>query len=215
MRLILFGPPGVGKGTQAKLLAAKLHIHHISTGDLLREAVTAGTELGRKAKSIMDAGQLVSDDIMVGIIRDVLSSKKCASGFILDGFPRTVPQAEALNALLIELKLTIDSVINMDVKEESIVDRLSKRLTCRSCGKIYNVTIDAIPKGAKCPKCGGELYLRDDDKPETIKKRLQVYSVSTAPVKEYYQRSGLLRDVDASGTVEEVSAAIVALLNHR
>jgi adenylate kinase len=182
MRLILFGPPGVGKGTQAKLLSTRMGIPHISTGDMLREAVASGTELGKKAKSVMDAGQLVSDEIMIGIIRDVLLSTKCAKGFILDGFPRTVPQADALAKLLKELSLVLDAVINMEIEEGSVIRRLSSRLTCRSCGRIYNTMIDTLSDATRCPSCGGELYQRDDDKPETIKKRLAVYASSTQPV---------------------------------
>ena len=215
MRLILFGPPGVGKGTQAKLLSVQLHVPQISTGDMLREAVTAGTELGRKAKTIIDTGQLVSDDIMIGIIRDVLQSDKCRNGFILDGFPRTVPQATALTCLLQELSLKLDSVINMEIDEEEVVRRLGKRLTCRNCGRIYNLIIDNLADQTKCPNCGGELYQRDDDKPETVRKRLSVYAQSTAPVKEYYRGLGLLQNVNGAGSVESINKAIVALLNHR
>jgi len=213
MRLILFGPPGVGKGTQAKLLASKLNIPQISTGDMLREAVAAGTELGKKAKEIMNAGQLVSDDIMVGIIRDVLQSAKCKNGFILDGFPRTVPQAQALTALLKELQIEINRVINMEIDHEGVVHRLSKRLTCKSCGTIYNLEIDRLSDTSKCPKCSGELYQREDDKPQTIRKRLAVYTQSTAPVKEYYRNLGLLENVDAGGTVDDVNKNILVLLN--
>lgn len=215
MRLILFGPPGVGKGTQAKLIAVTLGIPQISTGDMLREAVAAGTPLGVKAKEVMNAGQLVSDDIMVGIIRDVLRSPKCAKGFILDGFPRTVPQAEALSALLSELGIAIDSVINMDIDEESVVRRLSNRLTCKGCGTIFNLEIDTLADPSTCPKCGGALYHRDDDKPETIRKRLAVYAQSTAPVKEYYGGRKLLTNVDASGSIEIVNKKILAALGRR
>ena len=214
MRLILFGPPGVGKGTQAKLLSSKLHVPHVSTGDMLREAVAAGTELGKKAKTIMDAGQLVSDDIMIGIIRDVLRSPKYSKGFILDGFPRTVPQAKALTALLAELNMMLTAVINMEIDEQEVVQRLGNRLTCKDCGKIYNLGIDKFADQKKCPQCGGELYQRDDDKPETVRKRLHVYAESTAPVKEYYQLSGMLRNVNGIGTIEEVNAALLAALNH-
>ncbi|MBI3189279.1 MAG: adenylate kinase [Ignavibacteriales bacterium] len=212
MRIILFGPPGVGKGTQAKILSARLNIAHISTGDLLREAVTIGTELGRKAKAIMDAGQLVSDDIMIGIIRDVLQSPKCANGFILDGFPRTVPQAEALSKLMVELKLTFNAVIIMDIDHEEVVKRLSSRLSCKECGTIYNLLLSTIESTSDCPKCGGELYLREDDKPETIRERLAVYMRSTSPVKEYYQRAGVLKNVIAEGTIDDVNDSILSIL---
>jgi adenylate kinase len=215
MRLILFGPPGVGKGTQAKLLAVTYSIPQISTGDMLREAVAAGTPLGKKAAEVMNAGQLVSDDIMIGIIRDVLQTPRCAKGFILDGFPRTVPQAEALSRLLEELRLALDSVINMEIEQESVVRRLSSRLTCRSCGTIYNLEIDKLADPARCPKCGGSLYHRDDDQPETIRKRLAVYTQSTAPVKQYYGARNLLKNVDASGSVEEVNRKIIAAIGPR
>jgi adenylate kinase len=213
MRLILFGPPGVGKGTQAKLLSTKLNVPHISTGDMLREAVAAGTELGRKAKAIMDAGQLVSDDIMIGIIRDVLRSPKGNNGFILDGFPRTVPQAQALQALINELHIKLDAVVNMQINEQAVVQRLGSRVTCKQCGKIYNLTIDHLADPKKCPNCGGELYQRDDDKPETVLKRLRVYAESTAPVKEFYEKANLLKHVDGMGTIEQVNRAILATLN--
>ncbi|MBI1805538.1 MAG: adenylate kinase [Ignavibacteria bacterium] len=215
MRLILFGPPGVGKGTQAKLLSVRFNIPQISTGDLLREAVAAGTELGKKAKAIMDAGQLVSDEIMIGIIRDVLRSEKCRNGFILDGFPRTVHQAKALSDLLADLHISIDSVINMEINEHEVVQRLGKRLTCRNCGRIYNLDIDKLADPTKCPKCGGELYQREDDKPETVRKRLTVYAESTTPVKDYYQHAGLLRNVNGVGSIDQVNKDIVASLNHR
>jgi len=212
MRLILFGPPGVGKGTQAKLLSGQLGISHISTGDMLREASASGSEFGRKAKAVMDAGQLVSDDIMIGIMREVLKSPRCEKGFILDGFPRTVPQAGALTVLLDELKMHIDAVINMQIEERAVILRLASRLTCRSCGTIYNLTIDHLADPKVCPKCGGELYQRDDDREETIRKRLNVYLSSTKPVQEYYARRGLLKNVDGMGTIESVNASIRDLL---
>lgn len=212
MRFILFGPPGVGKGTQAKLLSATFHVPHISTGDMLREAVAAQTELGKKAKVVMDAGQLVSDDVMIGIVREVLASPRCAKGFILDGFPRTVPQAEALAAALAELHIGLSCVIDMEIDEAEVVRRLGSRLTCRSCGRIYNVAIDRLPDRGVCPNCGGVLFQRDDDKPETVKQRLRVYRDATAPVRNFYKRSGLLKHVNGMGSVEEVNAAILAAL---
>ena len=215
MRLILFGPPGVGKGTQAKILSASMHIPHISTGDMLREAVSRGTELGKKAKAVMDAGQLVSDDIMVGIIREVLASEKCRAGFILDGFPRTVPQAEALTRVLADLRVKLDAVLNLEIKDAAVIERLSKRVTCRKCGRIYNLAIDHLSDPSRCPNCGGDLFQRDDDKPETVQKRLLVYSKSTSPVKEYYRKTGRLFDIDASGTVDQVNRDIRRALGHR
>jgi adenylate kinase len=212
MRLILFGPPGVGKGTQAKLLAVTYGIPQISTGDMLREAVAQDTPLGKKAAEIMNAGQLVSDDVMIGIIREVLGSAKCARGFILDGFPRTVPQAEALSGILGELRIAINGVLNMEIEEESVVRRLSSRLSCRSCGKIFNLETDGLADPAVCPKCGGELYHRDDDRTETIRKRLAVYATSTAPVKQYYAVRKLLTNIDATGSIEDVNKKILAAL---
>jgi adenylate kinase len=211
MRCILFGPPGVGKGTQAKLFSGKLHVAHISTGDLLREAVASGTPLGRKAKTVMDAGQLVSDDIMIGIIEDVLKSEQCRSGFILDGFPRTVPQAAALTGLLDRLHQALDVVVNMEVDDAEVIARLSSRVSCSQCGKIFNVANVRFPDEKNCPSCGGTLTQREDDKPETVLKRMHVYSESTAPVKEYYRAKGLLKTINATGTVEEVSARILTL----
>ncbi len=215
MRVILFGPPGVGKGTQAKLLAALYHIPHISTGDMLREAVADGTELGRKAKAVMDAGHLVSDDIMIGIIEHVLRSERCREGFILDGFPRTVPQAEALTSLLRRLGITLNVVVSMEASEEEVIQRLSKRLSCSQCGKIYNLVTDKLENVEVCPTCGGTLLQRDDDKPETVLRRLRVYAQSTAPVKEYYQKSGLMKTINAVGSVEEVTASLRELLPPR
>jgi adenylate kinase len=212
MQLILFGPPGVGKGTQAKLLSDVLHAPHISTGDMLREAVAAGTELGRKAKAVMDAGQLVSDEIMIGIIREVLASEKCSHGFILDGFPRTVPQAKALTIVMVELAKRIDAVISMEIDEQRVIDRLGNRVACHSCGKIFNRGTDTFPDRTHCPSCGGVLDQREDDKPETVRKRLRIYAESTAPVKEFYRSAGLLKSVDAAGSIDQVNKDIRRLL---
>jgi len=208
MQLILFGPPGVGKGTQAKLLSMTMSIPHISTGDLLREAVTAETELGKKAKAVMSSGQLVSDDIMIEIIRSVLGSEKCSQGFILDGFPRTVPQAEALTNVMNELHKSLDAVIDMKIDEQIVIDRLSRRLSCRSCGRIYNLSVDQLVDSNRCPNCNGELVHRNDDTPETVRKRLHIYTLSTEPVREFYRAKGLIKTVDASGTVEQVNKDI-------
>ena len=215
MQIILFGPPGVGKGTQAKLLSSTFKIPHISTGDMLREAINAGTELGSKAKSIMDAGKLVSDEVMIGIIREVLQSERCKNGFILDGFPRTLPQAEALTGLLNELRVTLDNVINLEVEDEEVVRRLGNRLTCRNCGKIYNINVDHLTDPHRCLNCGGELSQRTDDAPETVRRRLEVYKHSTSPVKEYYRSMRLLKNVDGAGTIDQVNREILTLLNHR
>lgn len=214
MRCIFFGPPGVGKGTQAKLLSRKMAIPQISTGDMLREAVAAGSELGLQAKEIMKAGKLVPDAVMIGIIREVLQSPKCANGFILDGFPRTLPQAEALTSLLKTLGIRLDSVLNLIVDEAEIIDRLNRRLTCRSCGSIFNLDIDDLLRDNSCAKCGGALYHREDDRPETVRRRLLVYKESTEPVRAYYLKLGVLRDVVGSGSVQAVHKRILEQLNH-
>jgi len=212
MRLILFGPPGVGKGTQAKILSEKLHILHISTGDILRQEVASGTTIGLQAKAVLAAGHLVSDEIMVGIIGQILTSDAAKNGFILDGYPRTVAQAEALTALLIKLQLKINVVLSMEIDQETVVQRLSSRVSCTSCGKIYNLLTDSLYNPSICPSCGGDLIQRDDDKPETIRKRLQVYDQSTAPVKFYYAKAGILRTIHANGSVEGVNTAIISML---
>jgi adenylate kinase len=213
MRIIFFGPPGVGKGTQAKLLSVQLNIPQISTGDMLREAVTEGTPLGIQAKAVMAAGKLVPDAVMIGIIREVLSSPRCANGWILDGFPRTVPQAEALTTLLDELRLRLTRVLNFMVDEDEIIRRLGGRVSCKSCESILNVGIDDRGATRICPKCGGELVHRDDDNLEVIKSRLQVYHQSTEPVRAYYEKMGLMSDVHGSGSVKVVQLRILQILN--
>jgi adenylate kinase len=212
MRLILIGPPGVGKGTQAKLLSESLGIPHISTGDLLRSAVAEGSPLGKQAKAIMDAGHLVSDDVMAGIVRDALSSDRASRGFILDGFPRTVPQAEALGRLFEELGISRYIVLNFTGDNEEIIRRLSSRWMCRNEGKIFNARSDSLKEGARCPDCGGELYQRDDDRPETVRKRLQVYATATAPLLEFYGRKGVLLTVDGMNSIDAVNRKIALLL---
>ncbi len=212
MRLILFGPPGVGKGTQAKLLAEEFNVKHISTGDMLREAVAKDTDLGRKAKAIMDAGQLVPDDVMIGIVREVLGSPENAAGFILDGFPRTLKQAKALTKILDELHIDDYRVVNVELDDDEIVRRLSRRLVCRNDGKIFNSEMDGVGAGGPCPNCGGELYQRDDDKEETIRKRLSVYHVTTAPVIEYYKAGGVVVNIDGNSSIDVVNREIKMLL---
>jgi adenylate kinase len=211
MRLILFGAPGVGKGTQAKILSEKFKIPHIATGDILREAVRNSTDLGIKAKSFMDKGELVPDSVMFGIIRERLKEPDTVNGFILDGFPRTLPQAEELERVFSELGIKLDAVVSIEVDNSEIVKRLSARRTCRSCGSIFNLLVDKI-EDSICPKCGGELFQRDDDKPETVQKRLEVYDKQTSPVKDFYYTRKILRKVDGTGTVEKVTSEIVSTL---
>jgi adenylate kinase len=213
MRLILFGPPGVGKGTQAKMLAEELGVPHISTGDMLRAAAAEGTDLGTKAKAIMDAGRLVPDDVMIGIVRQVLGSSRAAGGFVLDGFPRTLDQAKALAEILRELRIAKYWVLNFEVDDEEVIRRLGSRLVCRTEGRILNSETDGLAPGARCPECGGELIQRDDDRPETVRKRLQVYYAQTVPVIEFYRALGVVADVDGANSIDVVHREIRALLN--
>jgi adenylate kinase len=208
MRLILLGPPGVGKGTQAKLLSQHYDIPQISTGDLLREAVSEGTELGKQAKKYMDQGDLVPDDVILGMVEETLQSDKCSDGFILDGFPRTVPQAEGLTAILKKLGLQLDGVVSLEVDDQVVIDRLSVRRTCVNCGAIYNVKTNPPEEEGVCDKCGGELILRDDDQPETIKNRLDVYKKQTEPLVDYYDNKGLLVSIDGSKGIDEIQNEI-------
>ena len=187
MRIILLGSPGAGKGTLAAEIDKKYPVAHISTGDIFRENVKNNTPLGLKARSYMDAGKLVPDDIVIAMMEDRLREPDCEKGFILDGFPRTVPQAKALEKILEELHLSLDKVVLLDVDEETVVKRLSGRRTCRSCGAIYNVEFKPSAKGDLCEKCGGELYQREDDSEEVIRKRLKVFYDQTAPVISYYE----------------------------
>ncbi len=213
MRIILFGAPGVGKGTQAKILSSKLNIPHISTGDILRQAVADKTELGLKAQEIMNRGDLVPDDIMIGIIKERLSKPDCKNGFILDGFPRTEVQAQALDNLLKELNADNIAVINITANDEEIVRRINRRRACKVCGKIF--TLDEIEGKDKCPNCGAEnsFYLRDDDREEVIKKRLRIFHKSTEPVLNYYKGKRKVITVNGIGSVEEVNEKILQALN--
>lgn len=203
MRIVLLGAPGSGKGTQAQRLQAKYGVPQVSSGDLLRDAVARGTELGRKAKSVMDSGQLVSDDIVLGLIRDRLRKPDAARGFILDGFPRNIDQANSLNALLKELSQPIDAVLQLDVRRETLMQRLAGRRTCPTCGTVYN--IHSLPPGVSaCSKDGAQLYQRPDDKEEVVAKRLEVYQSQTQPLIEHYSKLGSLRVVAGEGALEEV-----------
>lgn len=208
MNLILLGPPGAGKGTQAERISDLYGIPHISTGDIFRDNLSRGTELGLEAKGYMDRGELVPDEVVIGIVRDRLDAPDCAKGFILDGFPRTVAQADALKEMLGELGRPLDHVLNIDVPDAVVVERLTARRTCRSCGVNYNLIFNAPAEEGKCDACGGELYQRDDDGEETVRTRLEEYHGKTKPLIDYYRREGLLRDIEGSRGMEEVLETI-------
>lgn len=212
MKIILMGPPGAGKGTQAEKLVEVYQIPHISTGDMFRKAQKDGTELGLKAKSYMDQGQLVPDEVTVGIVKERLAEDDCKDGFLLDGFPRTVQQADALDGILTEMGTTLDRVVNIEVDKAFLVDRLTGRRVCRACGATYHVTNKAPKVEGVCDKCGGELYQRNDDKIETVSNRLDVYVAQTAPLIEYYQSKGIMSSIDGSKSMEEVLADIRSAL---
>lgn len=213
MNLILLGAPGAGKGTQAKLIVEKYGIPQISTGDMLREAVAKGTELGKKAKEYMDRGELVPDEVVIGIVKERLKQPDCEKGFILDGFPRTLKQAEELDKMLEELGKKIDAVINVHVPEEEVVKRIVNRRTCKNCGAVYHLIYNPPKEEGKCDKCGGELYQRDDDKEETVRARYKVYKEQTEPLIEYYSKKGLLYTVDGTKSIEEVFEEIQKILD--
>ncbi len=210
MQLILFGAPGVGKGTQAKILSEKLKIPHISTGDILRQAVKEHTDLGKRAKEIMNRGDLVPDEIMIGIIKERLHKDDCKNGFILDGFPRTENQAVALDKLLEEMNINQIAIINIFADEEELIKRLNLRRACKECGKIYS--LEKINGLDKCPNCGAEnsFYLRDDDKEDVIRNRFKVFKSTTIPVLNYYQERGKVISVNGIGSIEDVNDLILA-----
>jgi adenylate kinase len=212
MRFVFLGPPGAGKGTQAKGEAEKNGLLYIATGDQLRAAVKAGTEMGLAAKKYMDAGELVPDDVIIGIVRDLLASDSDSQGVIFDGFPRTTTQAEALDGLLAERQEALDAVIYFDVPDDAIVARLSGRRVCRGCGATYHVAHLKPEVEGQCDECGGELYQRDDDKPETVLNRLQVYKDQTADLLGYYEQQGLLVRIDGDQTIEQVGEAVRAAM---
>lgn len=212
MNLILLGPPGVGKGTQAKLLIDRFGIPQISTGDMLRAAVKGLTPMGVKAKEFMDAGALVPDAVVIGIVEERLAQDDCVDGFILDGFPRTVPQADALSQVLAGLSRSIDDVVSLTVDKDEVLKRLTGRRACHGCGAVYHLEYAPPRTAGVCDACGGELYQRDDDKEATILRRLEVYDEQTAPLISYYEASGLLRSVPGAGSVEGIHQAIVASL---
>lgn len=212
MNLILLGPPGAGKGTQAKMLTDRFGIPQISTGDILRSAVKEGTPMGVKAKAFMDAGALVPDEVVVGIVRERLQKADCVQGFILDGFPRTVAQADALKGTLRDLGKDLDAVISLEVDVNALVERLTGRRTCRQCGRGYHVKFDPPKTVGKCDACSGELYQRDDDREETIRKRLEVYREQTSPLVTYYKQDGLLTSIDGMEEIDIVQKQILKVL---
>lgn len=203
MKLILLGAPGAGKGTQAEKICEKLSIPAISTGNIIREALKNGTEMGLKAKSFIDAGQLVPDEVVIGIIKDRLAQNDCANGFILDGFPRTIPQAEALD----EMGVEIDKVIDIEVPDEKITERMSGRRVCKECGASYHLVFKKPEKEGVCNLCGGELVQRKDDHPDTVLDRLKVYHEQTEPLKDFYAKKGKLRIVEGQEKVEDTTSA--------
>ena len=208
MNLILMGAPGAGKGTQSERISAKWNIPAVSTGDMLRAAIREDSELGKTAKGYMDAGQLVPDEVVIGIIKDYLASDKCKNGFILDGFPRSIPQAEALDAMGVK----IDKVLTIEVKDEAIVERMSGRRVCSGCGASYHVKYNPSEKENVCDKCGKPLFIRDDDAEDTVKKRLDTYHKQTEPLKAFYDKKGLLVSVEGQERVEDTTALVFAAL---
>ncbi len=212
MKIIMLGAPGAGKGTQAKMLSKECKIPHISTGDIFRANIKEGTELGKKAKSFMDEGKLVPDSLTIELIMDRLQKEDCKNGYILDGFPRTIPQAESLDKALQELNEKLDFAINVEVPDEHIKDRMSGRRACLGCGATYHVVFAPPKTEGVCDHCQGELTLRDDDKPETVQERLNVYHKQTQPLISYYEKQKLLKTVDGTQTVEKVFEDILQII---
>jgi adenylate kinase len=212
MKIVMLGAPGAGKGTQAKMVAGKYQIPHISTGDIFRANIKNGTELGKKAKEYMDQGLLVPDSLTVDLVIDRLSQEDCKNGYILDGFPRTIPQAEALDEALTKRGEKMDYAIDVDVPDENIVTRMSGRRACTGCGATYHIVYNPSAKGELCEVCGEQLILRDDDKPETVQKRLTVYHDQTQPLIDYYTKQGILKAVDGTQDINDVFQAIADIL---
>ena len=212
MKIIMLGAPGAGKGTQAKMLAEKYGIPHISTGDIFRANIKNGTELGAKAKEYMDKGLLVPDELVVDLIMDRFKADDCKNGYILDGFPRTIPQAEALDAALAANGEKIDYAVNVEVPDENIVNRMSGRRACVGCGATYHIVYNPTKVEGKCDTCGADLILRDDDKPETVLNRLKVYHEQTQPLIDFYTKKGVIAEVDGTKDMKDVFDAIVAIL---
>ncbi len=212
MKIIMLGAPGAGKGTQAKKIAAKYSIPHISTGDIFRANIKNGTELGKKAKTYMDQGLLVPDELVVDLVVDRVNQEDCAKGYVLDGFPRTIPQAEALDAALAKQGQKMDYAVDVDVPDENIIRRMGGRRACVGCGATYHLVYAAPKQDGICDTCGGELILRDDDKPETVENRLGVYHEQTQPLIDYYTNAGILKTLDGTVDMEDVFGAIVSIL---
>ena len=212
MKIIMLGAPGAGKGTQAKKIAEKYGIPHISTGDIFRANIKNQTELGKKAKGYMDQGMLVPDELTLELIMDRFTNDDCKNGYVLDGFPRTIPQAEALTKALADKNDAVDYAINVDVPDEAIVTRMSGRRACLACGGTYHIKFNPTKVEGICDACGGELVLRADDKPETVQKRLDVYHEQTQPLIDYYQTQNILKEVDGTLPLEDVFGAIIAIL---
>jgi adenylate kinase len=212
MRLVLLGAPGAGKGTQAKKLIDKYNIPQISTGDLLRAAVKEGTELGKQAKVIMDAGDLVTDSIVLGMVKERLGQDDCKNGYILDGFPRNTTQAEALDVMLADMGMAMTAAISVDVPTDDLMKRLTGRRTCKACGQMYNLHFSPPKAEGKCDLCGGELFQRGDDNEETIKNRLKVYEEQTAPLIDYYTKKGINNSVQGTGDMDEIFAKVCAIV---
>ena len=212
MKIIMLGAPGAGKGTQAKMIASNYGVPHISTGDIFRANIKNGTELGREAKSYMDKGLLVPDELTVKLLLDRVAQDDCGSGYVLDGFPRTIPQAQVLDEALAKLGESVDYAVNVDVPDENIINRMSGRRACLNCGATYHIVSIPPKKEGICDVCGSELVLRDDDKPETVKNRLKVYHDQTQPLIDFYEAKGVLRTVDGTLPMEEVFEAIAGIL---
>ncbi len=212
MNLLIMGPPGAGKGTQAEVLVKELNITHISTGDMFRVAIQEGTEMGMKAKEYMDKGALVPDEVVIGLVKDRLAKPDCASGFLLDGFPRTLKQAKALDATLQEMGIRLDDVINIEVPRKKLIARVTGRRVCRSCGASYHVLFNRPEVEGKCNSCGGELYQRSDDNEEAAGYRLDVYEAQTQPLVDYYATQGLLRNINGDQDINKVLKNILASL---
>lgn len=212
MKIIMLGAPGAGKGTQAKKIAARYHVPHISTGDIFRANIKNGTELGRKAKTYMDQGLLVPDELVVDLVVDRVNQEDCKEGYVLDGFPRTIPQAEALDKALASLGQKMDYAINVEVPDDNIVTRMGGRRACVGCGATYHLVYAPAKEEGICDSCGGELILRDDDKPETVTKRLNVYHEQTQPLIDYYTQAGILKEVDGTADIEDVFREITEIL---